>query len=244
MVFRTLLTVICLSSIILNASAQSLSVTDYESHVVGLPSDALLQTHGTVTNNSSAPIDVLVKFNSISSVPAGAGHYFCWAVCYAEGSVYDGFQAPANHSINIPSGGSVTNFYADYLPHNSVGVATFEYCFFDEYNTSDETCVQITFDTQNVGVEEVFAASGSAISESYPNPATKEAKINYSLRSDWKTAEITLYSMLGAKVRKVALKEKQGVLKMDVSTLPAGMYFYTLMVDDKSISTKKMLVTK
>ncbi|MCF8461676.1 MAG: T9SS type A sorting domain-containing protein [Flavobacteriales bacterium] len=244
MVFRTLLAISSALIMTMSLSAQSLSVTDYESHVVGLPSDEALQTHGTVTNNSSAAIDVLVKFNLISSVPAGAGHYFCWAVCYAEGAVYDGFQAPANHSINIGPGASVTNFYADYLPHNSVGIATFEYCFFDENNTSDETCIQITFDTQNVGVEEVFAATGSAVSESYPNPANREAKINYSLKSDWKAAEITLYSMLGAKVKKMALKEKQGVLKMDVSTLPAGMYFYTLTVDDKNISTKKMLVTK
>jgi hypothetical protein len=31
---------------------------------------------------------------------------------------------------------------------------------------------------------------------------------------------------------------------LDVSSLPAGLYFYTLMVDGNAINTKKMLVTK
>ncbi len=244
MIFRTLLVISLALIMTMNLSAQSLSVTDYESHVVGLPSDAILQTHGTVTNTSSAAIDVLVKFNLISSVPAGAGHYFCWAVCYAEGAVYDGFQAPANHSINIEPGASVTNFYADYKPHNSVGVATFEYCFFDENNTSDETCIQITFDTQNVGIEDVFSAEGSGISESYPNPATSNVRINYSLKQGWEKANIEVYSMLGSRVRTMALNQNSGTANMDVVSLPAGMYFYTLNVDGKNISTRKMLVTK
>ena len=225
------------------SNAQTLVVSDLDNLVMGDPSTVLLTAHATVTNSGASDMDVLVEFNQIAGVQ-GAGHYFCWAVCYSEGQVSDGFQTPANHSVNIPAGQSVTNFYSDYVPHNTVGVATYEYCFFDKNDSSDKTCVQITFDTQNVGVEEVFQASGSAISESYPNPANNEAKINYSLKSDWETAEVTLYSMLGSKVKKIALKEKQGVLKMDVSTLPAGMYFYTLNVDGKNISTKKMLVTK
>lgn len=225
------------------AQGQTLVVSELDDHVVGDPSASLLTANATVTNSGSSNMEVLVQFNQIAGVQ-GAGHYFCWAVCYSEGQVSDGFQTAATHSVTIGAGQSVTNFYADYVPHNTVGVATYEYCFVDENNPTDKTCVQIMFDTQNVGVEEVFQATGSAISESYPNPANKEAKINYSLKSNWETAEVTLYSMLGAKVKKIALKERQGVLKMDVSTLPAGMYFYTLNVDGKNISTKKMLVTK
>jgi hypothetical protein len=50
--------------------------------------------------------------------------------------------------------------------------------------------------------------------------------------------------MLGSKVKNVNLTGDQGTLKMDVANLPSGMYFYTLSVDGKGISTKKMLVTK
>lgn len=138
----------------------------------------------------------------------------------------------------------MTNFYADYVPHSTTGVSTFEYCFFDKNNTQDETCIQITFDTQNVGIEDVFKSEGSGVSEAYPNPARSVANINYALHQGWRNAEITVYSMLGSKVKTVKLKEDQGTVKLDVASLPTGMYFYTLAVDGNTMQTRKMLVTK
>jgi hypothetical protein len=90
----------------------------------------------------------------------------------------------------------------------------------------------------------VFTGDKSGISTAFPNPAKGVANVNYALKKGWKTADLKVYSMLGAMVKKVNLKEDQGTLKLDVSSLPAGMYFYTLTVDNNNISTKKMLVTK
>ena len=225
-------------------SAQSISVTNLDALVTSNPSESLLQAQATVTNTSSSPMDILVRFNEISVGPAGSGHYFCWAVCYNEGSVTNGFQTPANHSLTLDAGASNTNFYSDYLPNNTVGVATYEYCFFDENNPSDETCVQITFDTQNVGIKDVLTSGKSGVSNSYPNPAASDVNINYSLTPGWNQANLVLYGLLGSQVQSVNLNENQGTLNLDVSSLPAGMYFYTLMVDGNAINTKKMLVTK
>ncbi len=225
-------------------NAQSLVISDLENIVYGEPSASVLTTHATVTNTSSAPVTVSVEGGHLSGAPVSANYYFCWFVCYSAIPVANHFQIPANHVITLAPGQDTSVFAAYYEPQGQVAIAEFEYCFTNADDVQDQTCVTITFDTQNVGVEEVFQATGSAISESYPNPANKEAKINYSLNANWETAEVTLYNMLGAKVKKTALKEKQGVLKMDVSTLPSGMYFYTLNVDGKSISTKKMMVTK
>lgn len=236
--------VILMSAFGLSAIGQSIVVTDLDDYVYGEPSTSLLKANATVTNSSNAEMDVMVRFEEVSAIPAGAGHYFCWTVCYTEGSINDGFETPAVHAITIPAGGSVTNFFSDYIPHGTVGVVTFRYTFFDKDNPSDATPIEVTFDTQNVGIEDVFESDDSGISESYPNPAVDEAKINYSVKAGAESAELIIYNMLGSKVKVLPLTEEQGTVKVDVNALPSGLYFYSMIVDEQEVSTRKMLVTK
>ena len=223
---------------------QTLVVSDLDDLVYGEPSAAFIQAQAVITNSGSTPMNVMVRFEEVSAGPVNCGHYFCWAICYSEGAVTDGFVTPSQHALTIDAGASTNNFYSDYVPNGTVGLATYRYTFYDQSNPSDETSIDITFDTQNVGIEDVLASSNSGISESYPNPANSNVKMNYSLEPGWNNANLTIYSMLGSQVENVNLNENQGTLNVDVSSLPAGLYFYTLMVDGNAINTKKMLITK
>lgn len=216
----------------------SLSVLNLETMVWGSVDQNLLQTTGTVENtNGSAPIDVRVMRITEDTVP-GTDNYFCWEQCY---------EPPVSVSpttMSIQPGQRIDQFYADYKPNGIEGTSTLTYCFYDDANEADSVCVTVRFLITQVGIEDVFGMNESAVSSAYPNPAQDIAKINYGLEAGWNKAEIVVYSMLGAKVRVVELTEDQGTVKMNVSSLPSGMYFYTLVVDDKDIATKKMLVTK
>lgn len=227
-----------------SVSAQStIQVTDFEETVYGEPSASLLKSNALVQNTGSETIEVMVRFEELSQVPSGAGRYFCWFVCY-DSSIPDGYETPPVHSIAIEPDSVADNFFADYLPNGTVGVATFRFTFYEKDNESNSTSIDITFDTQNVGIEDVFASDDSGISESYPNPAVDEAKINYSVKAGSENADLVIYNMLGSKVKVLALNEEQGTLRVDVSSLPAGLYFYSMVVDDQEVATKKMLVTK
>jgi len=226
-----------------NLFGQSLVLSNVDELVTDAPSAQLMKAQATVTNTSSAAIDVLVRFEEVTAGPAGSGYYFCWTVCYDEGFVSDGFETPANHSMMIDAGASTDVFFADYVPNNTVGFAEHRFTFFDKNNPSDAATIDVRFDTESVGIEELEEGA-NGISESYPNPAKSVANINYSIAADSKDAQLVVYSMLGSKVREVTLTEERGTVKLDVSSLPSGMYFYSLVVEDKAISTKKMLVTK
>ncbi len=225
-------------------NAQSLVISELDSIVYGDPTANVITAHATVTNTGNSPIDVFLFGEHDAGAPATANYYYCWFVCYSPIPVADVYSWPNSHILTLDAGASNTSSFAAYYePEGLAAVATFDYCFYDVNNPSDETCVQITFDTQNVGIEELEEGT-SGISEAYPNPAKSVAKINYSIAADSKDAKLVVYSMLGSKVREVALTEERGTLKLDVSSLPSGMYFYSLLVEDKAISTKKMLVTK
>jgi hypothetical protein len=49
--------------------------------------------------------------------------------------------------------------------------------------------------------------------------------------------------MLGKMVKQLVLDEKQGVAKINVSDLNSGVYFYSFLVDEKAIVTKKLVVS-
>jgi hypothetical protein len=216
----------------------SLTLPSIDDFVWGSINDNLIQAEGTVENtNGSSPIDVRVERITIDTVP-GTQNYFCWEQCY---------EPPTSISptaMTINPGQRIEQFYADYKPNGIAGISTLAYCFYDDNNQADSVCVTIRFSASPVGIQDVFLGNQSGISESYPNPAKSVAKINYALSAGWQHAELKIYSMLGAQFREINLLEDQGTLKLNVSDLPSGMYFYTLMVDDKNIATKKMLVTK
>lgn len=235
---KTLLAIVFLALTGAVSAQSSLSILSLDNMVWGSIEQGLLQVEGTIENtNGSAPINVKVRRITVDTVP-GTQNYFCWEQCY-EPPVS---ESPTSMTIN--PGQRIEQFYADYKPNGIEGVSTLTYCFFDESNEMDSVCATVRFLITQVGIADVFAGNESGISESYPNPARTEAKINYALAAGWQKAEIEVYSMLGAKVKTIKLTEDQGTVKYNVSTLPSGMYFYSLLVDDKAISTKKMLVTK
>ena len=77
----------------------------------------------------------------------------------------------------------------------------------------------------------------------YPNPARGLVMVSVTQRAgqDYK---LRLSNILGREVRTVALQSITGETSMPVnlSDLPAGMYFYSLLANDKVVSTKRLVL--
>ena len=77
----------------------------------------------------------------------------------------------------------------------------------------------------------------------YPNPAHGLVTIQLSAPAgqDYK---FRLNNVLGREMRLVALRPDLAAdgLTLDVSALPAGMYFYSLLVNDKVVSTSRLML--
>ncbi len=232
-----LLFVLIAAMTVSGASAQgSLTVLNLDLNPWGSAEQSIIQANGSVENTyGTSALDVKVRRITVDTVP-GTENYFCWEQCYNPATD----ESPT--SMNIAPGNRIDQFYADYKPHGIAGTSTLIYCFFDENNEADSVCVTVRFTASPVGVQDVFMGDESGISASYPNPAIDRVSINYALKLGWNRAEIVLYSMLGSPVKKLFLTEDQGTLKLDVSTLPEGMYFYTLVVDGMEAGTRKMLI--
>ncbi len=81
------------------------------------------------------------------------------------------------------------------------------------------------------------------IFQNTPNPFTGNTVIPYSVDNKSSTSFINIYNTIGKKVKSVKLTEKgNSRIVLDHTGLPSGIYLYTLVVDDKIIGTKKLVV--
>lgn len=95
--------------------------------------------------------------------------------------------------------------------------------------------------SQQTDVEKVT----SFLSQNIPNPFSKNTTINYTISEDSNTASILIFDMQGTLLKTYKnLTKGDGDLVISGNELQAGMYFYTLVVDDEEIDTKKMILTK
>ena len=75
----------------------------------------------------------------------------------------------------------------------------------------------------------------------YPNPASTSFSLEYSGNVTG-SAKLVVQNLIGIKVREEVLAGTNDKSSVDVSGLPDGIYLYSLEVEGKMISTKKLVV--
>jgi len=198
----------------------------------GEPSSPLIVATIEVTNNSAASMDVLCKKVEISLVPE-TQNTFCWDVCY-----------PPNVYVSIGSitlaPGEITNvFTGDFEPLTHPGQSVIRYVFFNAANTNDSVCFKALFNAYPLGLEN--QAGLASLSAAYPNPASAQASFNYSVE-EGASAILIVRNVLGSTVKEVHLKGS-GVVTISTRDLSEGIYFYSLVINGKAESTRKLVVS-
>lgn len=76
----------------------------------------------------------------------------------------------------------------------------------------------------------------------YPNPVADNLTINYSIDGDFNDARVDVYDLLGQKVESHRVTKNKGQLNLSVNNLHAGIYFYAIKVNEKTIKTERVIV--
>jgi trimeric autotransporter adhesin len=89
------------------------------------------------------------------------------------------------------------------------------------------------------------ATTEAKLYQNAPNPFSKTTTIRYSIPATAKRAAIYITNLDGIKIKTFALNSKNGeALNINGGELSAGIYIYTLVVDDVMVDSKKMILTK
>ena len=108
-----------------------------------------------------------------------------------------------------------------------------------ETNLKTDLRIVELYDT-TVGITENKTENLSV--EVFPNPATERVKFKYKLPSGQTQGKLTIYSSSGILIRGFVLMAMQGQIVYNTSTLPNGVYFYTVVAGGKKETGKFVVV--
>ncbi len=78
----------------------------------------------------------------------------------------------------------------------------------------------------------------------YPNPVTDHAFVDYKMNNDQVKAKRVVHNILGNVVGEYTLPPLENLVRVRTDDLSAGIYFYTLYVEDEGVITRKLIVRK
>jgi hypothetical protein len=78
-----------------------------------------------------------------------------------------------------------------------------------------------------------------------PNPFTSNTEISCYLPESTSQATLIIYNLQGIELKEFSFSQiGLNTIILNGSELPAGMYLYTLVVDNEIVDTKRMILTK
>lgn len=78
----------------------------------------------------------------------------------------------------------------------------------------------------------------------YPNPASNQVSFDYTLSDQTINAYIRVHNLLGTVVKETRLDYFSGKLILDVCDLNEGFYFYSIVVNNEVIDTKRLVISR
>ncbi len=213
--------------------------------------DPTTSTDLTLKNLTASQITLKVKKYVLSTPPCAEAPdiYFCsGSTCYQPVNTVSGnLNIAANGQL--PNGQGTYGLRADFDNVNSnlfatcCGTSSVLYTVYDVNNVSDSISVRIDYTVVNCAIGLVkLDTKNFQMSNAQPNPSNTVTSIKYDFNFNPNTASIKVYNMLGAQIKELKLTGNEGKANLDVSSLSDGLYFYSLIINDKIVTTKKLVV--
>lgn len=209
----------------------------YASHVL----DDDNKVDFNMKNVGASAITIKVKRYELNTVP-GTANYFCFYQCLSpfNSGVYPFREVVGGINFNA---GEVKAKYlnAHHQPLDNPGLAKFRYVAYNAADPNDSAFVDIHFD-MTVSINE--ASISQTKLNVFPNPASKRISLEYSLANFTSndSYSFVLRNMLGATVKQFNMTDNSGKENINIENLQPGIYFYSLMVNDQVVTSKRLIV--
>ena len=132
------------------------------------------------------------------------------------------------------------DFSIHYNPKGNQGISLIYFTVFNIDNSNnDNTHFYIKYTSGTVGISDNKTTANNITA--YPNPAADKVTIKYSLSKN-APAKLVVKNLMGVTLYSVPLNTGSDKVSIDVSQYASGIYFYSLVVDEQVVSTKKLLV--
>lgn len=188
-------------------------------------------------NNSDKPLTLIIRKVS-AQIGSTQKSFFCLG-----NDCFD--QKIEDYIVKVEPGQTLNNFQVAIEAGLVPGISSVRYIAFSKSNPSHT----LEFDV-NFAVEEkperqtIYTSKDITLHDVYPNPVIDNAFVDYKVLSDQVKAKIVMHNILGNRVGEYNLLTSENLLRIKTDELSAGIYFYTLYLNNEGVLTRKLIIKK
>ncbi|NMM50179.1 T9SS type A sorting domain-containing protein [Marinigracilibium pacificum] len=162
-------------------------------------------------------------------------------ICY-NGRCISVFEKIPASFLEIKNPSDLLKVTGKYIPGNGEkGLSDITLRFFNVNSPNVYVEKTMTFNNSN-NPDVLYADSKLSVGNIYPNPVVNFGYLKYNLKAQNIKAKVLLQNVLGSTIEEIPLSPYENTLKLATEGLNPGVYFYTLVIDDQNIATKKFII--
>lgn len=188
-------------------------------------------------NTSDKAITLIIrKVNG--QIGSSQKNYFC-----LDNNCYD--QRVEDYIIKIDAGQTLNSLMVNLEAGLVAGESVLKYMAYNKSNPAQSLEFELNFSVEEKqDKQSIYSSRFVMLHDVYPNPVTDQAFVDYKILNDQITAKLVVHNLLGNVVGEYSLPILENLIRVKTDDLAAGIYFYTLYVDDEGVMTRKLIVKK
>ena len=189
-------------------------------------------------NTSDKPITIIIR-KVDDDIRSTQKTYFC-----LDNNCFD--QRIHDFSIRIEPGQTLTNFHVALEGGLVEGVnSLIKYVAYNKQSPNQSIELDLNFTVEPERASNIYTSRHITLTNVYPNPVIDDfVSVAYKVLSDQVKAKIVIHNILGNLVAESELPPVDNVVKIKAENLSAGIYFYTLYINNEGMMTRKLIVKK
>lgn len=233
---RAIFSLLILTCLTAGLSAQSFEIGELQEVYQGYIGETV-KVPVRLTNHTDKPITLIVR--RVSSTLGGTQKsYFC-----PDNSCLD--QKMEDVVLRLEPKETLADFQIALDAGLANAVSSVKYIVFNRYNSSETLEFDLNFAVdEHSSKEDIYSSPHIIVHDVYPNPVADYAYVNYLKLNDEVEAKIIIHNILGNPIDEYNLPAEENRVKIRAESMTAGIYFYTLYLDNEGVMTRKLIVKK
>lgn len=150
-----------------------------------------------------------------------------------------------DYIIKIEPGQVLTNLQIVLEAGLVSGESSLSYVAYSKSNPSNSVEFNLNFTiAEKPEKQNIYSSRFMTLHDVYPNPVVDHAVVDYRILNDQVKAKIVVHNLLGNIVGEYSLPTMENFVRFKTEELSAGIYFYTLYIDNEGVMTRKLIVRK
>jgi hypothetical protein len=150
-----------------------------------------------------------------------------------------------DYIVKVEPGQTLSSFQVALEAGLVPGISTLKYLVYNKSLPGTPVEFDINFMVDEKPEKQtIYTSKDITINDVYPNPIIENAYIDYRLLSDQVKAKIIVHDILGNIVGEYPLIPTETLIRIKAEELTSGIYFYTLYVNNKAMTTRKIMMRR